>query len=67
MGSLRDWLREKYGDNFDGDSALLGVDASYLHAAWTSVDRNFGSFDGYLMAIGVDPDTQDAIRARLLG
>ena len=66
-GSLRDWLQVKYGDKFDSDSALLGVDSSYLHTAWTSVDRNFGSFDGYLKAIGVGPDTQDAIRARLLG
>lgn len=65
--SLRDWLREKYADNFDADDALLGVDESYLVTAWGSVDRNFGSFDGYLAAIGIGPDTQDAIRARLLG
>ena len=67
MGSLRDWLQEKYGDNFDADSALLGVDESYLHTAWHSVEANFGSFDGYLTAIGVGPDAQDAIRARLIG
>ena len=66
MGSLRDWLAAKYGDRFDGDSALLGVDQRYLETGWDSVDRNFGSFDGYLAAIGVGPDTQDAIRARLL-
>ncbi len=66
VGSLREWLREKYGDNFDGDSALLGVDESYLRAGWRSVDANFGSFDEYLAAIGVGPDTQEAIRARLL-
>ncbi len=67
MGSLRDWLQAKYGDNFDADSALLGVDTSYLLAGWNSVEANFGSFDGYLTAIGVGPDTRDAIRARLLG
>ena len=67
MGSLRDWLQDKYGDNFDGDSALLGVDPSYLNAAWDSVERNFGSFDGYLAAIGVGAQVQDAIRGRLLG
>ena len=67
MGSLRDWLAAKYGDQFDADSALLGVDERYLAAGWDSVDRNFGSFDGYLAAIGVGPATQDAIRARLVG
>lgn len=67
MGSLRDWLAAKYGDQFDSDSALLGVDESYLHSAWRSVEANFGSFDGYLAAIGVGPDTQDKIRGRLLG
>lgn len=67
MGSLRDWLRDKYGDNFDADNALLGVDESYLHTGWDSAERNYGSFDGYLTAIGVGPDIRDAIRARLLG
>jgi protein-tyrosine phosphatase len=52
MGSLRDWLAAKYGDRFDGDSALLGVDQRYLETGWDSV--------------GVGPETQDAIRARLL-
>jgi protein-tyrosine phosphatase len=66
IGSLRDWLRVKYGDDFDSDDALLGVDPSFLHAGWSSVERNFGSFDGYLAAIGVGPDVQEAIRTRLL-
>lgn len=65
-GSLRDWLAARYGDQFDDDNALLGVDETYLATAWDSVDRNFGSFDGYLAAIGVGPDTRYAIRGRLL-
>ncbi len=67
MGSLRDWLHRKYGDDFDSDNALLGVHPSYLNAGWDSVERNFGSFDRYLAAIGVDAPLQEAIRARLLG
>jgi protein-tyrosine phosphatase len=65
--SLRSWLQAQYGDAFLADQGVLGVDASFLQAAWDSMERNFGSFDGYLQTIGIDDEVVDRIRARLIG
>ncbi len=67
IDSLRAWLQEHYGDAFDTSSQVLGVDPSYLQAAWDSMDRNFSSFDGYLAAIGIDADVVRRVRRRLVG
>jgi len=66
IDSLRTWLQEHYGDAFDTSSQVLGVDPSYLQAAWDSMDRSFGSFDGYLTAIGIDADVVRRVRLRLV-
>src|SRR6478672_1892867 len=55
IDSLRVWMQAHYGDAYDSNE-ILGVDPSYLQAAWDSLDQNFGSFDGYLAAIGIDDD-----------
>jgi protein tyrosine/serine phosphatase len=60
-------MRVQYGDEFDDDREILGVDPSYLQAAFDSADRNFGSFIGYLDAIGVDAGVRERLRHRLVG
>jgi len=65
--SLRSWMQTQYGDAFLAENSILGVDADYLQAAWDSADGNFGSFNGYLTAIGIDDDVQQRIRRRLVG
>ena len=65
--SLRVWMQAQYGDAFLADNGILGVDVSYLQAAWDSADEHFGSFDGYLEAIGIDRGVQSRIRRRLVG
>ena len=65
--SLRDWLRIQYPDVYDNPTAILGVQERFLHAAFDSVDAAFGSFDGYLDAIGVEADVVRQLRGRLLG
>lgn len=65
--SLRAWMQAQYGDAFLADNGVLGVDISYLQAAWDAADRNFGSLRGYLAAIGIDDDMQHRIRRRLVG
>jgi protein-tyrosine phosphatase len=65
-GSLRAWMVSRYGNDVPLDEAILGVEPSFLEAGWESVDRNFGSFDGYLDAIGIGEDVVDRIRRRLL-
>jgi protein-tyrosine phosphatase len=64
---LRSWLQAHYGDAVDAGTEILGVDPSYLQAAWDSVEQNFGSFDGYLAAIGIDEDVVRRVRRRLVG
>ncbi len=65
--SLRVWMRAQYGDAFLADDGVLGVHPSYLQAAWDSVEQNFGSFDDYLAAIGIDDAVVQRIRERLVG
>lgn len=65
--SLRRWMRAQYGDAFLADDGILGVRPSYLQAGWDSVERNFGSFNGYLDAIGIDDDVVRRLRGRLIG
>src|SRR6478672_11799648 len=43
IDSLRTWMQAHYGDAYDSNE-ILGVDPSYLQAAWDSLDQNFGSF-----------------------
>ena len=64
--SLREWLRIQYPDVYDNPTAILGVQERFLHAAFESVDAAFGSFDGYLDAIGVEADVVRQLRTRLL-
>jgi len=66
IDSLRSWLQTQYGDAFLADNAVLGVDPSYLQAGWDAAEKQFGSFDGYLQAIGVDDDLVARIRRRLI-
>lgn len=65
--SLRSWMRAQYGDAFLAENGVLGVDPSYLQAAWDSAERNFGSFSGYLDAIGIDDGVAERVRRRLVG
>jgi len=65
--SLRDWLRIQYPDVYDNPTAILGVQERFLRAAFDSVDSVFGSFDGYLDAIGVESDVVRQLHGRLLG
>ncbi len=65
--SLRAWLQAQYGDSYQASDQVLGVDPSYLEAGWRSMDEEFGSFDGYLGAIGIGPDVVQRIRRRLVG
>ena len=68
IDSLRAWMLSLYGDDaLRADDSILGVDASYLRAAWEAADAAFGSFDGYLDAIGVDPALLERLRGRLVG
>jgi len=52
---------------YDNPTAILGVQERFLHAAFDSVDTVFGSFGGYLDAIGVESDVVRQLRGRLLG
>jgi protein-tyrosine phosphatase len=65
--SLREWLRVQYPNVYDNPTAILGVQERFLRAAFDSVDAAFGSFDGYLDAIGVESDVVRQLRGRLLG
>ena len=65
-GSLRAWMRSRYGDDFPLDEQILGVEPSFMEAGWASVEQNFGSFDGYLAAIGIDDDVVARVRRRLV-
>jgi protein-tyrosine phosphatase len=65
--SLRAWMQLQYGDGVVDDDIVLGVDPSFLQAAWDSAERNFGSFDRYLDAIGVDEAVLERVRRRLVG
>jgi len=65
--SLRDWLRIQYPGVYDNPTAILGVQERFLHASFDSVDAAFGSFDGYLDAIGIESDVVRQLRGRLLG
>jgi len=67
IDSLRDWLQTQYGDAYLADNAILGVDPSYLQSGWDAAERAFGSFQGYLQAIGIDDDAVARIRRRLVG
>jgi protein-tyrosine phosphatase len=60
-------MQAHYGDAFDAGNEILGVDQRYLQAAWDSMERNFGSFEGYLSAIGIDDDVVRRVRQRLVG
>ena len=45
---------------------MLSVDASYLGAAFESVERSHGSVDGYLeSALGIDRSAREVLRERL--
>ena len=46
--------------------AFLGVDASYLDAAFASIASRSGSVEAYLDGIGADAATREAIRDRLI-
>ncbi len=66
--SLRAWMLGLYGDDaLRADDQILGVDESYLQVAWDAADAAFGSFDGYLDAIGIDSGILQRLRARLVG
>jgi protein-tyrosine phosphatase len=65
--SLREWLQEHYGDAYDTSTQILGVDPTYLQAAWDSMESTFGSFGGYLGAIGIGDDVVKRVRRRLIG
>ena len=65
--SLRVWMQAQYGDAFLADDGVLGVEPGYLQAGWDSVEQNFGSFDGYLDAIGIDDGVVQRLRRRLIG
>jgi protein-tyrosine phosphatase len=65
--SLRSWLQAQYGDSNQATDEVLGVDPSYLETGWRSMDEEFGSFDGYLEAIGIGQDVVQRIRRRLVG
>ncbi len=68
IGSLRAWMLAQYGDEvLRADDQILGVDESYLRAAWDAADAAFSSFEGYLDAIGIDDGVLDKLRARLVG
>jgi protein-tyrosine phosphatase len=68
IGSLRAWMLALYGDDaLRADDSILGVHADYLRVAWDAADAAFGSFDGYLDAIGVAPALLERLAARLVG
>lgn len=46
---------------------VLGVRAEYLEAAEHSIEKNFGSLDGFLTAAGVSAADRDGLRGALLG
>ncbi len=66
IAPLRSMLAAQYGDRPDLSDELLGVNEDYFHIALTTVDKQYGSFDGYLEAVGVGPETLTRLRARLL-
>jgi protein-tyrosine phosphatase len=48
-------------------TALLGADADYLNAAFTAIEQNFGSVDGYLrQRLGVNAQRLARVRDALL-
>lgn len=66
--SLRSWMLDRYGDDaLRADDQILGVHESYLQAAWDAVDAAFGSFEGYLDAIGIDDAVVERVKERLVG
>ncbi|MEO6792237.1 MAG: tyrosine-protein phosphatase [Mycobacterium sp.] len=46
---------------------VLGVRADYLEVAHRSIEQHFGSFDGFLHAVGVTDADRDGLRGALLG
>ncbi|MBJ8343576.1 tyrosine-protein phosphatase [Antrihabitans sp. YC2-6] len=63
---LRAMLSAKYGAALQLSNKILGVDESYYRTAWRVVDETYGGFDNYLDKLGIDSDTLDRLRTRLL-
>ena len=46
---------------------VIGVEASYLQSSFDAIERQSGSLAAYVEhALGIPPDTQEAVRARLI-
>jgi protein-tyrosine phosphatase len=51
----------------EAQRTLVGADASYLDAAFGAIDKQYGSFDGYVKnGLKITPEQIRALRARLL-
>ena len=65
--SLRAWLQAQYGDAYRRPTRCSASTRATWRPRGDSMDEEFGSFDGYLEAIGIGPDVVQRIRRRLVG
>ncbi len=64
LGLVREHLGE---DKVEVYERVLVADERYLEAAWSAVDADYGSLEAYLGGgLGLDDDTLEALRARLV-
>ena len=64
LGLVREHLGE---DRVEVYERVLAADERYLEAGLSAVDADYGSLQGYLAeGLGLDADTLDALRARLV-
>lgn len=60
------WEREADSALVELSDAVLGVTEEYYRLGFETVDSMYGSFDGYLDALGFDGDSVSALNAALL-
>ena len=60
------WERGADGAPVELSDAVLGVTEEYYRRGFETVDSMYGSFDGYLDALGFDGDSVSALNAVLL-
>lgn len=66
VAPLRAMIGAKYDDHEMISDAMLGVSESFYRAGMRAVDEHYDSFDAYLDEVGIDADTRDRLRRRLL-
>ena len=66
IDTLRSRMSAQYGQVVDLSDELLGVNEEYYRVAMQTVDDQYGSFEQYLDALGLDSGALGRLRGRLL-